>query len=77
MSTSDRGLKHIFPECETKCYDPRKEIINCPRCGAKPLPAKVRKAAQPARKSGRTVFERFPLPVTVQPKNDLPGPVLR
>jgi uncharacterized protein (TIGR02300 family) len=60
MNTSDRGLKHVCPECETKYYDLRKEVVVCPRCGAKPLAAKVPKAAQPARKTGRTTFGRNP-----------------
>jgi uncharacterized protein (TIGR02300 family) len=60
MNTSDRGLKHVCPECTIKYYDLRKEIVACPRCGAKPLPAKVLKAARPARKTGRSAFGRFP-----------------
>ncbi len=59
MSTSDRGLKHVCPECATKYYDLRKEVVACPRCGAKPLAAKGPKAAQPARKTGRTTFGRY------------------
>ncbi len=59
MNTSDRGLKHVCPECATKYYDLRKEVVACPRCGAKPLAAKVPKAAQPARKTGRTTFGRY------------------
>ncbi len=37
MNTSDRGLKHVCPECATKYYDLRKEVVACPRCGAKPI----------------------------------------
>ncbi len=59
MNPSDRGLKHVCPECATKYYDLRKEVVACPRCGAKPLALKVRKAAQPARKTGRTTFGRY------------------
>jgi DNA-directed RNA polymerase subunit RPC12/RpoP len=59
MNTSDRGLKHVCPECETKYYDLRKAVVACPRCGAKPLATKAPKAAQPARKTGRTKFGRF------------------
>ncbi len=59
MNPSDRGLKHVCPECATKYYDLRKEVVACPRCGAKPLAAKVPKAAQPARKTGRTTFGRY------------------
>ncbi len=59
MNTSDRGLKHVCPECATKYYDLRKEVVACPRCGAKPLAKKVPKAAQPARKTDRTTFGRY------------------
>ncbi len=56
MNTSDRGLKHVCPECATKYYDLKKKVVACPRCGAKPLAAKNPKATQPARKTGRTTF---------------------
>jgi len=59
MNTSDRGLKHACPECATKYYDLRKEVVACPRCGAKPLAAKVSEAAHPARKTGRTTLGRY------------------
>ncbi len=36
MNTSDRGLKHVCPECATKYYDLKKKVVACPRCGAKP-----------------------------------------
>ncbi len=58
MSTSDRGLKHVCPECATKYYDLRKAVVLCPRCGSKPLVAKVPKAASPAKKVGRTAWAR-------------------
>jgi DNA-directed RNA polymerase subunit RPC12/RpoP len=58
MKTSDRGLKHVCPECATKYYDLKKEVVACPRCGAKPLAVKAPKAAQPARKFGRTATVR-------------------
>ena len=60
MNTSERGLKHVCPECETKYYDLRRAIVACPRCGAKPLAAKARKTTQPARKAGGTRFGRYP-----------------
>ncbi len=59
MNTSNRGLKHVCPECKTKYYDLGKEVVACPRCGAKPLAAKVPKGAQPARKTGRKTFGRY------------------
>ncbi len=60
MNPSDRGLKHVCPECTTKYYDLGKEVVACPICGAKSLAAKVPKAARPARKNGRTTFGRYP-----------------
>ncbi len=59
MNTSDRGLKHVCPECATKYYDLRREVVACPRCGAKPLAVKVPKATQPARKIGRATLGRY------------------
>ncbi len=59
MSTSDRGLKHVCPECATKYYDLKKKVVTCPRCGAKPLAAINPKATQPARKTGRTTSQRY------------------
>ncbi len=58
MNTSDRGLKHVCPECATKYYDLKKKVVTCPRCGAKPLAAIDPKATQPARKTGRTTSRR-------------------
>jgi uncharacterized protein (TIGR02300 family) len=60
MNASDRGLKHVCPECATKYYDLQKESVACPRCGAKPPASKLPKAAYPVRKSGRLVFGRYP-----------------
>jgi ssDNA-binding Zn-finger/Zn-ribbon topoisomerase 1 len=60
MKRSDRGLKHVCPECEIKYYDLRKEVFACPRCGAKPLAAKVPKARQPAGNTGRATIRRYP-----------------
>ena len=60
MNASDRGLKHVCPECTTKYYDLRNEIVACPGCGAKPLAVKARKAGQPARKTGHSTFWRYP-----------------
>lgn len=57
MDTSYRGVKHVCSECEAKYYDLRGEIVACPKCGAKPLPQKVRKAPA-AKKTGRSAFGR-------------------
>ncbi len=59
MNTSDRGLKHVCPECATKYYDPNKKVVTCPRCGAKPLAAINSKAKQLVRKTGRTTVGRY------------------
>ncbi len=59
MNTSDRGLKHVCPECATKYYDLNKKVVACPRCDAKPLAAIDPKATQPARKTGGTTFRRW------------------
>jgi ssDNA-binding Zn-finger/Zn-ribbon topoisomerase 1 len=59
MNTSDRGLKHVCPECATKYYDLRKEVVTCPRCGADPPAAIDPKTTQPARKIGRTASGRY------------------
>ncbi len=59
MNTSDRGLKHVCPECATKYYDLRREVVACPKCGAKPLAAINPKAKQPAVKTGRTTVGRY------------------
>jgi len=60
MITSQRGSKHLCPECASKYYDLNKEVVTCPKCGAKPLAAKLLKAVRPARKTGRTAFGRYP-----------------
>jgi uncharacterized protein (TIGR02300 family) len=54
MDKSDRGSKHICPECTIKYYDLKKEVVLCPKCGAKPAVPKVSRAAQAARKRVRT-----------------------
>ncbi len=59
MNTSDRGVKHVCPECATKYYDLRRVVVACPRCGAKPLAVKVPEAARPARKTGRMTYGRY------------------
>lgn len=60
MKTSERGRKHVCPECKVKYYDLKKEVIACPICGAKPPAAEAPKAAQPGRRAGRAAFGRFP-----------------
>ncbi len=58
MEKSDRGLKHDCPECMTKYYDLKKEVITCPKCGAKPLAAKLPKAAKRAGTTSRATFKQ-------------------
>ena len=60
MEASDYGSKHLCPKCETKYYDLKRAVITCPKCGAKPPAAKLRKVAAPAKKIGRVAYARFP-----------------
>jgi hypothetical protein len=60
MKASERGSKHVCPQCAIKYFDLKKATVTCPNCGAKPLVAKVPKAAQSARKTGRLIFGRYP-----------------
>ena len=50
MNTSDRGLKHVYPECAARYYDLKREVVACPKCGVKPPAAINPKATQPARR---------------------------
>ena len=59
MTKPDRGSKHICPDCTIKYYDLGKEIVTCPKCGAKPVVAKAPKA-QPPKKTFRPGYQRFP-----------------
>lgn len=60
MNASDRGRKHLCPECECKYYDLKKPVVTCPKCGAKPLAPKMARSAQPVKKSPRLAFGRNP-----------------
>lgn len=60
MNAPDRGLKHVCPACATKYYDMKKELIVCPKCGAKPRAGRLPRATHTTRKTGRTTFGRFP-----------------
>jgi uncharacterized protein (TIGR02300 family) len=60
MKTSDRGLKHVCPECTSKYYDLKKKVVVCPVCGAKPRAMKWPRVARTARKTGRGTFGRYP-----------------
>jgi uncharacterized protein (TIGR02300 family) len=60
MDRSERGAKHICPECASKYYDLNKKVITCPTCGAKPIVVKVRRVARPVEKAARTKFGRYP-----------------
>ncbi len=51
MKRSERGRKHVCPECECKYYDLAKKVAVCPRCGAKPPAAKLVSSGRPARAS--------------------------
>ena len=58
MNNSDRGKKHICPECASKYYDLKKEVVACPTCGAKPLVRKTSPATEPTKKKVRTKFRQ-------------------
>lgn len=60
MNTSDRGMKHLCPECAIKYYDLKKPVVACPKCGAKPKTVRVLKSAQPTKKTGHMKFGRHP-----------------
>ena len=59
MNKSDRGTKYACPDCATKYYDLKKDVVLCPNCGAKPPVAKMQRSTQPARRTGRTAPQRF------------------
>ena len=54
MEKSERGRKHICPDCTTKYYDLKKDVVTCPRCGAAPAAPKTARR-RPGR---RTVSNR-------------------
>ncbi|MGD1877695.1 MAG: FYDLN acid domain-containing protein [Kiloniellaceae bacterium] len=59
-TTIDRGLKHLCPECECKYYDMKKAVVLCPKCGAKPAPAKLPRSNRPVRTSKAPVPRNYP-----------------
>jgi len=59
MNMSDRGRKHVCPECTGKYYDLNKEVVTCPVCGAKPTVPKVRRPALPVKSAGRPTSWRY------------------
>ena len=58
MNRSDRGRKHVCPECETKYYDLKKKTVACPRCGAKPAPEKLPRSGRSGTNSRGVTFRR-------------------
>jgi uncharacterized protein (TIGR02300 family) len=61
MNLSSRGTKHACPECATKYYDLNKDVVTCPKCGAKPAPAKLVRGTRRVMKPSRpTPAKRFP-----------------
>lgn len=58
MTKTDRGQKHLCPECECKYYDLGKKAAVCPRCGAKPPAAKLQSSGRPVR-SSRSAAAKF------------------
>jgi uncharacterized protein (TIGR02300 family) len=62
MNRSERGRKHVCPECECKYYDLKKEVVACPKCGSKPPKPKATRSTQAAAKANRAPSGRFPRP---------------
>lgn len=60
MDPSDRGLKHLCPDCGCKYYDMRKAAVACPKCGAKPAPAKLQRSNRPVRTNKTPSFRGYP-----------------
>lgn len=59
MKASERGQKHICPECATRYYDLKKKVVACPRCGAEPSLPKLPRATQAPKSTSRLTFGRF------------------
>jgi len=49
MDRSDRGRKHLCPECGCKYYDMKKKTVACPKCGAKEPAKKLPRSGRPVR----------------------------
>lgn len=60
MDRTDRGLKHLCPECACKYYDMQKAVVACPKCGAKPAPAKLPRSNRPVRATKTPSFRGYP-----------------
>ncbi|WP_193369164.1 FYDLN acid domain-containing protein [Pelagibius marinus] len=56
MERSERGRKHLCPDCECKYYDLNKKTVTCPKCGAKPAPQKLPRSGRPVRASRGVAF---------------------
>jgi uncharacterized protein (TIGR02300 family) len=54
MEASDRGARHICPDCATRYYDLKKAVVACPKCGTKPPAPKLARAARPPKDAPRT-----------------------
>jgi ribosomal protein L37AE/L43A len=59
MNKTDRGLKHLCPDCGTKYYDLKKKIVVCPKCGAGVAKPKLRSSGRPIKKLSRAMHSRF------------------
>jgi uncharacterized protein (TIGR02300 family) len=59
MDRSERGSKHLCPECASKYYDLNKEVVTCPKCGAKPPVPTLLKSVRSVQKTSRP-FKRYP-----------------
>jgi hypothetical protein len=53
MEASDRGARHVCPDCATRYYDLKKPDVTCPNCGTKPPAPKLVRAARPPKDAPR------------------------
>jgi len=54
MQASDRGGRHVCPECATRYYDMKKAKIACPQCGTAPPAPKLMRATRPPKDAPRS-----------------------
>lgn len=64
MEASERGTRHVCPDCATRYYDLNRDVVTCPKCGTKPPAPKLARATRPPRDAGhannRMTMRRYP-----------------
>jgi uncharacterized protein (TIGR02300 family) len=53
MEATERGRRHICPECTTRYYDLNRSSVACPKCGATSPAPKLVRAARPPKEANR------------------------